>query len=162
MRKHFQNADVFSFLSGIVISLACTVLYEGITEINSLCILQLIIMMFSSALMVLSTILLMSLSYEIKDLSMRFEQLKNMKMRIQNEDSSITLGIMANLNDELWKRVLRWRADDDIMENTGELPNDQVANRYIGKLTRKLDCFFYLSIIFFILSLVFLVVVQFI
>lgn len=161
MRKIFRNDELFPFLSGIVVSLACTILYEGIVGIKTFEIIQLVLMLLITGLLVTTTVFFMMLASEIKDLRTRFDRIKDEKI---SEISSVTSGrkSLDGLMDDFWARAFRWRADDDIMATTGNSPKDEVANQYVKRLKRKLTCLFGLAVGLFVVAMVILFLVQFI
>ena len=156
MKKIFRNDELFPFLSGIVVSLACTILYEGIVGIKTFEIIQLVLMLLITGLLVTTTVFFMMLASEIKDLRTRFDRIKD------EEIYEIGRKSLDGLMDDFWARAFRWRADDDIRATTGNSPNDEVANQYVKRLKRKLTCLFGLAVGLFVVAMVILFLVQFI
>ncbi len=155
MRKLYQNEELFSFLGGVIISLACTVLYEGISNINNYSVWKLMYLLATVVLMIVSTTALITLSNESKNLILRFDRIKG------KEDNSKNLDFDA-WTKELWDRAFRSKVDEEYNAKTGEELEDGSAARLIKKLKRKLDWLFWSSVIFFLLAMSILVVVQFI
>ena len=156
MKKIFRNDELFPFLSGIVVSLACTILYEGIVNIKNFEIIRFVLMLLITGLLVTTTVFFMMLASEIKDLRTRFYRIKDQEIYEIGEKS------LDGLMDDFWARAFRWRADEDIMATTGNSSNNEVAKQYVKRLKRKLTCLFGLAVGLFVVAMVILFLVQFI
>jgi hypothetical protein len=163
MRKLYQNDELFSFFSGIAVSLACTVLYEAISNVSKYSVWKLICLFAASGFMIVSTLLLIKLSNETKDLKLRFQQVKGNRIYAMIKDElkqAHGIGTLEEWQTHLWNRAFRWRVNDDVEAMTGEKPTDETAKPYVKRLKKKLDCLAWFSLGFFVLAMLTLVVVQ--
>lgn len=160
MRKVFRNDELFPFLSGVVVSLWCTILYEAVTGIRELGTGKLLFMSLATILLAVTTVALMELANEIKDLRTRFNHLKDKKFDEERQGEKKENS--GDLIEDLWNRAFRWRADVDIWGKVKQSSTDELADAHVKKIKNKLDWLLGLSIACFLLAMGVLVWVQFI
>ncbi len=148
MRKRFRFKETFySFLGGIIASLACTIIYEAIDQIGNMevSVLTYIFEWSSGIIMCISCACLLWLASMLGSIEAKFNELKGLKKDI----------------DELWFRSIRAIAENKIIVNNPAFLSenfDDLVKEKSDKIYYKLVMNLIIGCIFFVIGLVLLIV----